>query len=432
MPDVETTVPALMSVSDAMSQTRRRRTSLIGQLAHNQGRATFTGRLTLERLADLTVAHDRRLAEDTGLSLDSVTQRELIDSHANGLARFMLGGLIDATKRRCQDSMQDHAVITAIERFLEAAGRSPHYGLPQVTLVLPSEPEFERVAGPDDSNVVRLYLPAGTLFLVADGQHRREPAVRVRDFLRSVVTSRRVSRACRLLPVQDALLSPAELDALIGVQETFLSWSMASFEAHIGLNVEEARQVFANYNCNVKPVRQELIGKFDNSNPINQYGRESVIPAVSAASNGEEVLDIRQVASINGFLMLGRTSIRVWPGNVRDIIPVAEEFWRTILGTTEWRRSGSLLREVPVLKGLAKAWFYVFLARRNSRRDRHDQLLAYLACCRFDRAWMEAVPGLSAHTVPADTGSDNGVGFRFSPAHNDIMALIVRDALGIA
>jgi hypothetical protein len=38
---------------------------------------------------------------------------------------------------------------------------------------------------------------------------------------------------------------------------------------------------------------------------------------------------------------------------------------------------------------------------------------------------MKSVKSLEAHTVPAD----NEHGFRFSPAHNDIVALIVDDAL---
>ena len=103
-----------------------------------------------------------------------------------------------------------------------------------------------------------------------------------------------------------------------------------------------------------------------------------------------------------------------------------KEFWTTVLQSKEWARSATLLRDVPVLKGLAKAWFYVFVARRKRKGDKAEQLRAYIRKTNFDRTWMESVPGLTAHTVP----NEGEPGFRFSPAHNDILARIVEHALG--
>ena len=99
--------------------------------------------------------------------------------------------------------------------------------------------------------------------------------------------------------------------------------------------------------------------------------------------------------------------------------------WELIVSTPEWSRTDSRIREVAVLKGLAKAWFMVYLARRNSRLPRANRLIQYIAETRFDDAWMESVPGLKEHTVPSDEG-----GWRFSPAHNDIVGAIVRHVVG--
>lgn len=41
----------------------------------------------------------------------------------------------------------------------------------------------------------------------------------------------------------------------------------------------------------------------------------------------------------------------------------------------------------------------------------------------FDKNWVRSVKGLKDHTVPVD----NEIGFRFSPAHNDIVTAIVGD-----
>src|SRR5207244_8770158 len=135
--------------------------------------------------------------------------------------------------------------------------------------------------------------------------------------------------------------------------------------------------------------------------------------------------DCRQLSSIHGCLFLGKTTIKSAPYNVTQMLPVAKEFWTTVLQSPEWNRADSLIHEVPVLKALAKAWFYVFLARRNNKLPKATQLRTFIRHTVFDKPWVESVPGLLAHTVPAE----NGVGFRFSPAHNDIVARIVAEIL---
>jgi hypothetical protein len=414
------------SIQEALRTTRQRAIMLVGQLDRNQGRPTFTGRLTLEQFAELTVVHNRRWAEDAGESLDVVTQREIIDAHANGLAIFMLQGLIDATIRRLQnDGATDAALIDSLEKIQDRVGRSAHYGLPQVTLILAGDPEVRLIKDSDEVVAAKLSLPSGRLFVVADGQHRREAARRVREFLNEVIANRRIPQRTKLYAQADSPLTADEMEAWVAVHETFRIWTMVSFEAHIGLSVEEARQMFTNYNCHVKPVKMEMNLEFDQSNPVNRFAKSWLQEQIDATANGPKDLHLRELAAINGFLFLGKTSIKSAPYDIDNLLPIAKEFWTTVLQSKEWRRAGSLLRDVPVLKGLAKAWFYVFVARRNRREDKAVQLRAYIRKTVFDRAWMESVPGLDNHTVPTDTEP----GFRFSPAHNDIVARIVEHAL---
>lgn len=414
-----------ISVDVALRAARQRRVELLGQVERNQGLATFTGRLTLEQFADLTVVHNRRWAEDAGESFDSVTQREIIDPHANGLAMFMLQGLVAASILRGEEGGVPPEMMEQLHLLQDKVGRSAHYGLPQVTLVLTGEPDFAELAGVMPSTAMRLFLPAGRLFVVADGQHRREAARRVREFLNRVVGERRIPKGTKFYPAQEEPVTTAELEAWIAVQDTFRSWTMISYEAHIGLTIEQARQMFTNYNCNVKPVKFDLNLAFDQSNPLNQFAKDWVQPELAGASGSNHPYDLRQLASINGFLFLGKTTIKSAPYNVTQMLPVAKEFWTTVVQSPEWGRSGSLIHEVPVLKALAKAWFYVFLARRNNRLAKATQLRTFIRQNVFDKEWVESVPGLAAHTVPAD----NEVGFRFSPAHNDIVARIVSEVL---
>lgn len=414
------------TVNEALRAGRQRTLRLLGQVDRNQGLPTFTGRLTLEQFADLTVVHNRRWAEEAGESLDVVTQREIIDAHADGLATFLLQGLVEATVLRLKKEDPGSAkTVVALEKIQDNIGRSGHYALPQVTLVLPGEADVSLISNDGECVAARLSLPAGRLFLVADGQHRREAARKVREFLTDLITSRRLPRKSKVFPSAEGPLDSDQLDAWIVVQETFRSWSMISFEAHIGLSVDQARQMFTNYNCHTKPVKAELNLEFDQSNPINKFGKEFVHELVKLA-DGSHIYDLRQLATINGFLFLGKTTIKSAPYHLEHAFGPAKEFWNTVTQCAEWDRPGTLLRDVPVLKGLAKAWFYVFVAKRNNQLPKAEVLRSYIRRTMFDRAWLEAVPGLMAHTVPAE----NAVGLRFSPAHNDIVATIVAHSLG--
>jgi hypothetical protein len=416
-----------VSADTAMQLSRQRSTVLTGQLDYNQGSGTFTGRLTLEQLADLTVVHNRKWAQEAGESLDQVTQREIIDAHATGLAAFMLQGLIDATIKRSKGDLALAPLVDQIKAMQDKIGVSMHYGLPPVTLVLPRQPDIIPLHD-GNAQVVghRMIVPAGVFFYVADGQHRREAARRVRSFLNEVISSRRVTKSSKFFPCSEGPIGVEEIEAWGAIQETFRGWTVVCYEAHLGLNVDQARQMFTNYNCHVKPVKAELNLEFDQSNPINRFGKEWIWEELKQTNCPSSKLDLRQVAAINGFLFLGKPTIKSAPFNVTDLLPTAKEFWTTVMKSPEWQREGSLLREVPVLKALAKAWFYCFIAKRNKREDKTTALRAYIRSTVFDKAWMESVPRLSTHTV-ASAGEP---GFRFSPAHNDIVGVLVPHVLG--
>jgi hypothetical protein len=415
-----------VSVDAAMLAGRQRSIVLNGQLDNNQGCPTFTGRMTLEQLADITVAHNKKWAEEAGESMDQVTQREIIDAHANGLAIFMLQGLVDATLKRSAGDPVLAPLVDHLRKIQHTLGKSMHYGLPPVTLVLPRQPEIKQLSDSNGQVVgARMIVPAGVFFYVADGQHRREAARRVRVFLNELIANRRAPKGNKIYQAPDGPIAVEEIEAWSAVQETFRGWTVVSYEAHIGLDVPQARQMFTNYNCHVKPVKADINLQFDQSNPINSFGKdllENELRDTPGWSNDDK---IRQVAAINGFLFLGKTTIKSAPFNVSRELPIAKEFWTYIVKSKEWSREDSLLHEIPVLKGLAKAWFYVFIAKRNKRDGNAADIRSYIDRTTFDKAWAEGVDGLMAHTV----ASDNAVGFRFSPAHNDIVGKIVAHVL---
>ena len=422
----QVTEGATVSVDAAMLAGRQRTTVLNGQLDNNQGSPTFTGRMTLEQFADLTVVHNQKWAAEAGESIHQVTQREIIDAHANGLAVFILKGLVDATLKRATGDSDVAPLVDQLREIQDSIGKSMHYGLPPVTLVLPRQPEFQQLTDGNQQVVcTKMVVPAGVFFVVADGQHRREAAKRVRTFLNDAIANRHIPKHTKLYPAVEGPISVEQVEAWSAIQETFRGWTVVAYEAHIGLNVDQARQMFTNYNCHVKPVKPTTNLEFDQSNPINQFGKE-LLEHELATNGASPTYDVRQVAAVNGFLFLGKSTIKSAPFSVAEIQPIAREFWAYVVQSPEWLREGSLLHEVPVLKGLAKSWFYVFIARRNRREGKASLVRGYIRDTRFDAKWAESVPGLMEHTVPAETEA----GFRFSPAHNDIVATVVRDVVG--
>ena len=325
---------APISVDAALKTGRQRSTVLTGQLDHNQGSPTFTGRMTLEQFADLTVVHNRKWADEAGESIDQVTQREIIDAHANGLAVFIVQGLIEATLRR--DGEPSVApLVDHLRTIQDRIGKSMHYGLPPVTLVLPRQPDIMQLNEPNGEVVgARMIVPAGVLFYVADGQHRREASRRVRAFLTDVIANRRAPKGNKIY-LNDGPIPTEEVEAWSAIQETFRGWTVVSYEAHIGLNVDQARQMFTNYNCHVKPVKADLNLQFDQSNPINRFGKHLIETVLAAAPGKPNELDVRQVAAVNGFLFLGKSTIKSAPFNVTETLPIAQEFWTYVLQSPE-------------------------------------------------------------------------------------------------
>jgi hypothetical protein len=414
-----------MSPLQALRGGQQRVQSMLGQLDSNQGQPTFTGRLTLDQLLDLTVVHNRKWATDAGESLDTVTQRELIDAHAADLATFIMQGLVSTTIQRAKDLKYPASMVDRLEAIQKRIGWSAHYGLPQITLVLPFEPEVRIVRDGEETIAAKLIMPAGRRFVVADGQHRREATHRVRTFLNEVISNRRTPKAGKVYPAQDAPLTLEDVEAWIAVQETF-SNSTIAYEAHIGLSIPAAKQMFTNYNSKVRPVAMPLNLAFDQSNPINRFAKEWLLDELGKHGVSAETYDLRALATVNGFLFLGKTSIKSAPFDLSMFEGKAKEFWTTLMNSPEWSREGTLLKEVPVLKGLAKAWFYVFIAKRNNKLAKATILRRYMADTIFTDSWIDTVPGLAEHTLAARDGGQR----RLAPTHNDIVARIVTHILG--
>lgn len=410
------------SALDALRQTRARQLLLTGTLERNQGRPTFTGRMTLEQLVETTTVHNQAWA-DTASLVDAETrimQRDIQSSHAVGLTYFLLQGVTAATLQRMEEAQQP--ISQSLRDLYTRLSPPSSVAIPPVTLVLQEMPEVV-TTGTSTS----LALSAGTLFLVADGQHRREAARRLRDIFQTVISTGVLPRQAAVLGggLEIGPVEPERLDAFIALQETFRSWTYIAYEAHLGLSVAETRQLFINYNYHAQPVSADLSLSFDESHPLNVFNK--VLQRTLAETRVPMEVTLRQLATITGLAVMGRPNMRRTPRDVEAALDAADRFWSMVRTSKDFRRDGTLLRALPVLKGLAKAFWVVHRAPTRFRAPQSAArvLRTTIKTTVFDDAWLFAIPGMRDLARVTD---DKRIAF--SPAHNEIIGKIVGAILG--
>lgn len=411
-PDAVTTT----SPTEALRQVRARHLLLKGTLERNQGRLTFTGRLSLDQLVETTTVHNRAWSEATDIegAEELVMQREIQSSHAVSLTYFLLQGLADATMRRMQEDGME--IPPALRTIWERLSPPSSAAIPPVTLVLAETPDVTT----DRVGNTSLALSAGTLFLVADGQHRRDGARRLRDLFMEVIGTGTIPRSAAVLGLEPGPITDAQIEAFVALQDTFRSWSFIAYEAHLGLTVKEMRQLFINYNYHAQPVSADLSLSFDESHPLNVFNK--VLQHKLLAARPPLEISLRQLATITGLAVMGRPNMRRTPRDVEEAIAAADMFWSLVRNAKDFRREQSLLRAIPILKGLAKAFWVTHRAPERYRAEPSSKrtLRMLVKTTTFDKTWLAAVPGMKDLVRSQSDGS-----FKFAPTHNEIVAKLV-------
>lgn len=414
-------LPVTTTPIEALRHARARQVLLRGTLERNQGRLTFTGRMTLEQFVETTTVHNRAWAKGTESeeAEELIAQREIHSSHAVGLTYFMLQGLAAATVQRLTDN--EEPVPPGLREWVTRLAPPLSVAIPPVTLVLSEMPEVTT-----DRMGTALALSAGTLFLVADGQHRREAARRLRDMFLDIIGSGTVPRSALALGagLEAGPLREDLLDAVVAIQETFRAWSFIAYEAHLGLSVKEMRQLFINYNYHAQPVSADLSLSFDESHPLNVFNK--VLQHQLADTRHPMDISLRQLASITGLAVMGRPNMRRTPRDVEAALESAEQFWRLIRHAKDFSREDSLLRSMPILKGLAKTYWVGWRApgRYRAPAAARKEFRHLLKTNTFDKAWLLKIPGMRELSRVQPDGS-----IKFSPGHNEIVAKIVASVI---
>ena len=465
----------LTSLDEALSTHNTSGKPVKTFVGHNSGNRTFSLIMSLFEIQEYTeVANDR--SDENG-----VAQRKLDIVHAAGIGRYILKGLLFAARRTRQN--QGKEVPAEMSEMIKTMGEQPYISIPPLVASF-------RECGPNGVNlkVIRLlvdgdetasfkiFLNHGDVFWVVDGQHRRKGVQLVYEFLDYVRTNKRYPGLRSLFPDKTKRdLTNAELlvweDVLAETKKCTLT-----LEVHLGLEIDQERQLFHDLNNLAKKVEKGLAFQFDGSNPVNVYVKEELKDGIF----NEEGYDVsmsdkvnwndpgsgltwKDLLAINAILFLNKTTVHgASPKDVDMRKEVATSFWSMVPGLKDTvakdAKQKTILAQPVALKALAKLWFDFHWSKNSewNTPENREKLVQGIRSVDFshenpmwryyqigdeERARLE-LSSLSEYVPSEKEGVNRDIGmydthtkaFRFGAKHNDIFPIIgdmVRWKLGL-
>ncbi|HEL4298236.1 TPA: hypothetical protein UM674_002200 [Stenotrophomonas maltophilia] len=428
-------------------------------VGHNLGHRTFLLQIPMHEFFQIS-----EVANDAGRDgEDAVTQRKLDTAHAQKLATYILKGLVQgAIVRR---SVAGKGEIPALSEILDGMGRQPYMSLQPLVANIREMKEggrslrAERILSRSDGTTVgfNIYLSQQHVLWVIDGQHRRWAMRMVFDYLDTVIRTKSYPKKGSLYGSGE--VDATELTAWQEVSESSRSFCTVSAEVHMGLNPEQERQLFHDLNNLGKKVDRNLALKFDNSNPINLFIKDTLHEELSLSIVEKEVkewrddegaITLKDAVAVNAILFLNKTNIAgATPTSVKERAATAKSFWEAVKAIPGFGEVGAKEKTVSaqpvVLKAIAKLVFdFGFSNRRPENGDQLlDRLLSSLTDLDFSHEnpmWRyyemqesdrdsAGLAGLNLYLPQAETGnrdigSYQGGVMRFGAKHNDIYPIL--------
>lgn len=431
-------------------------------IGHNLGHRVFTISVPFRQFHEISeVANDR----DVG----PVAQRKLDETHGKKLATYMLKGLVSAAKLR--RVAQNKAVPATFDEILQLLGEQPYFSIQPLVCNIRGIAlggtgangirgmRLETVNG--ETAGFRVFLAERHILWVVDGQHRRYAADQVLKFLEQVRTHGKYPRkGAIIIKGKSEDITEAEMLVWNEVFDAARSYATLTIEVHLGLDIEQERQLFHDLNRLGKKVDASLAFQFDSSNPITHFIKKSLGSELNIAISETEPKDwsedngsvvLKDLVAINAIAFLNKGNIA---GATPAVIEPREQpildLWSKIIEIPHFgaarAKEQTVAAQPVVLKALAKiAYDLKFSNRRPENADElYQKFLEALPNVDFshenpmwryyemndDQRTETKLTGLSAYlpednsAVNRDIGSRQGAFMRFGAKHNDIYPIL--------
>lgn len=430
----------------------------------NLGQETLLASMSLRKFVDTT-----DVANASGVLPEEIAQRELDRTHAIGLAVYILKGLIDAARH---DAKNKGGETSGFDALLHTMGERRRYSMQPIVVSLDASLEDLNPQPLNDqynqSAAMRIFLPHDKTAWVIDGQHRRFAMTMVLDFLNYVTSNRAYPRKGSLFPLasKEVTIDPQTVGTWRAVSQMASACSV-SVEIHLGLDVDEQRQIFHDLNNLGKRVAAGISFDFDSSNPVNTFIKDVLIDEglVGGTVVEKDITDWSQhdgsiarkdLVAVNSILFLNKTNPKTaTPLHVEQMTEIARRFWIAVAAIPGFGADQAKLKTVAaqpvVLKALAKLT-YDFAKGRKENVEHLNKLLDGISLLDFshdNQMWSyylmnsasrnAKLQGLSDY-MPSDDGNrdigarDELGKMRFGAKHNDIFPIIgdmIRWRLGL-
>lgn len=433
-------------------------------IAHNLGSRTFLMSIPMHDFYSMSA-----VANERGMNGEPVAQRKLDEAHAYSLAKYVLKGLISAAIERRE--IQKKPISEPLKNVLAAMGGQPYLSMqPIVANIRTSDPRganlpgFRMTTKDEETACFKVMLSQRDILYVVDGQHRRKAMDMVFDFLNGVLATHKYPKKASLFSGNEGgEVGTAELQVWSECLEVARGFCTVAVEAHLGLNVDQERQLFHDLNNLGKKMEKTLALQFDSSNPVNRYIKEVLIDDVLGFEPVEKdivnwqddtgQLPFKDIVAINAILFLNKTNISgATPFDVESRKDVATQFWTAVSQIPGFGVPGAKMKTIAaqpvVLKALAKLTFdFAFSKRKpaNAATSLSTLLggIPTLDYSHTNAAWRyyqldqversaQSLEKLKAYLPSDDEGYNRDLGafdpttkvMRFGAKHNDIYPII--------
>lgn len=431
-------------------------------IGHNLGHRVFTMQVPFRKFYDISdVANDREAGP--------VAQRALDPAHAKKLAVYMLKGLVSAAKLKRIATGKD--VPEAFDHVLRLLGEQPYFSIQPLVCNIRNIPPGGSGQGGirgvrletknDETAGFKIFLAERHILWVIDGQHRRFGADLAMQFLEQVrQTGKYPGRGAALHLEKGQQVAEEDMLVWNEAYDAARSYATLTVEVHLGLDIDQERQLFHDLNRLGKKVDASLAFQFDASNPVTHFIKTTLTGELGLAITDREAKDwsedtgalaLKDVVAINAIAFLNKGNIAgATPAVVEPRQEAVQQLWSKIIEIPnfgeEQAKEKTVAAQPVVLKALAKIVYDLNFSNRKPENSEElftkflgglenvdfshsNKMWRYYELTEGERLDAE-LKGLAdylpddAGTANRDIGSMQGGFMRFGAKHNDIFPIL--------